>query len=67
MRTSRSVSHKKMARERAEKEAMLSAIYDQRNEIWQQAEEPANRACVSGFDNASRDLYQLADAYKFQN
>jgi hypothetical protein len=56
----------KMAIEKAAKEAALSEVYTQREYFWQQAQEQANRACASGYDQASRDLHQLAEAYQFK-
>ncbi|MGL5487227.1 MAG: hypothetical protein ACRDC6_13220 [Shewanella sp.] len=57
---------KKMALEKAEKEKALTAIYQQREHAWQQAQEQADRACASGYDAASRHVHQLWEAYQFK-
>jgi hypothetical protein len=57
---------KKMALEKAEKEKMLTDIYNQREHCWQQAQEQADRTCASGYDAASRYLHQLFEAYQFK-
>ncbi|WP_351189550.1 hypothetical protein [Shewanella sp. TB4-MNA-CIBAN-0142] len=57
---------KKMAIEKAEKEKMLTDLYNQRERCWQQAQEQADRTCASGYDAASRDLHQLNEAYQFK-
>ncbi|ABC32975.1 hypothetical protein HCH_06329 [Hahella chejuensis KCTC 2396] len=57
---------KKLAIEKAEKEKALSEIYSQRERRWQQAQEQANRTCASGYDEASRYLHQLFEAYQFK-
>lgn len=56
----------KMAIEKAEKELKLFEIHTQREHVWQQAQEQASRACASGYDQASRNLHQLFDAYQFK-
>ncbi len=57
---------KKLAIEKAEKEKALTEIYSQREHRWQQVQEQANRTCASGYDEASRYLYQLFEAYQFK-
>jgi hypothetical protein len=57
---------KKLAIEKAEKEKTLTAIYNQRERCWQQAQEQADRTCASGYDAASRYLHQLFEAYQFK-
>ena len=57
---------KKQAVEKAAKEAKLSEIYSQREQVWRRAHEQANRTCASGYDRASSDLHQLAEAYQFK-
>lgn len=57
---------KKMAIEKAQKEKILTDTYNQRERYWQQAQEQANRTCASGYDLASRYLYQLSEAYQFK-
>lgn len=57
---------KKMALEKAEKEKALTAIYQQREHGWQQAQAQADRACASGYDAASRYVHQLWEAYQFK-
>ncbi|MGL6295781.1 MAG: hypothetical protein ACRC3K_05150 [Plesiomonas sp.] len=57
---------KKLAIEKAEKEKMLTDIYNQREHSWQQAQEHANRTCASGYDAAARYLHQLFEAYQFK-
>ena len=57
---------KKLAIEKAEKEKMLTDIYNQREHSWQQAQEQANRTCASGYDEAARYLHQLFEAYQFK-
>ncbi|WP_194090384.1 hypothetical protein [Vibrio hibernica] len=57
---------KKLAIEKAEKEKALTDIYNQRERCWQQAQEQANRSCASGYDEASRYLHQLFEAYQFK-
>ncbi|WP_188926771.1 hypothetical protein [Shewanella algicola] len=56
----------KLAIEKAEKEKVLTDIYNQRERCWQQAQEQADRTCASGYDAASRDLHQLNEAYNFK-
>lgn len=56
---------KKLAIEKAEKEKMLTNIYSQREVLWQQAQQQANRTCGSGYDQSSRYLHQLFEAYQF--
>lgn len=56
---------KKEALEQAEKEKMLSDIYNQREHYWQHSQEQADRTCASGYDAASRYLHQLFGAYQF--
>jgi hypothetical protein len=51
---------KRLAEEKAAREAKLTEIYNQRNQIWLSAQEQANRACASGYDNVSKELHQLA-------
>lgn len=58
---------KKMTLEKAEKEKALTDIYNQREHYWQQSQEQANRTCASGYDEASRYLHQLFEAYQFKN
>ncbi|HIF9105192.1 TPA: hypothetical protein ACX6QA_002128 [Photobacterium damselae] len=57
---------KKLAIEKAEKEKVLTDIYNQRERYWQQAQAQADRTCGSGYDAASRYLHQLFDAYQFK-
>ncbi|MES1311116.1 hypothetical protein ABUS74_10970 [Vibrio cholerae] len=57
---------KKLALEKAEKEKVLTDIYNQREHYWQQAQEQADRTCASGYDAASRYLHQLFEAYQFK-
>lgn len=57
---------KKMALEKAEKEKALTAIYQQREHAWQQAQEQTDRSCASGYDAASRYVHQLWEAYQFK-
>lgn len=57
---------KSLAIEKAQKEKMLSEIYSQREHLWQQTQEQANRTCASGYVQASRHLHQLAEAYQFK-
>lgn len=45
----------------------LREIYTQRKHCWQQAQEQANRTCASGYDQASRYLHQLREAYQFKD
>jgi hypothetical protein len=56
----------KQAKEKADKEAQLSQIYQQREHFWQQSQAQANRACASGYDEAARYLQQLAEAYQLK-
>lgn len=55
---------KRQEYERAERVAALAKIYLQREQIWQQVQHQANRACASGYDSAAADLYQLAEAHQ---
>jgi hypothetical protein len=57
---------KKVAIEKAEKEKILTDIYNQRELCWQQAQEQADRTCASGYDAASRYLHQLNEACQFK-
>ncbi|EOX3353918.1 hypothetical protein ACPFTX_002900 [Vibrio cholerae] len=57
---------KKLAIEKAEKEKALTDVYNRREHYWQQAQEQADRTCASGYDAASRYLYQLFEAYQFK-
>ncbi|WP_432455377.1 MULTISPECIES: hypothetical protein [unclassified Agarivorans] len=57
---------KKLAIEKAEKEKAQTEIYRQREHYWQQVQEQANRTCASGYDEASRYLHQLFEAYQFK-
>ncbi|MBE3652182.1 hypothetical protein [Vibrio navarrensis] len=57
---------KKIALEKAEKEKVLTDIYNQREHYWQQSQEQADRTCASGYDAASRYLHQLFEAYQFK-
>ncbi|WP_372739737.1 hypothetical protein [Neptunomonas sp.] len=57
---------KKLAIEKVEKEKALTGIYSQREKCWQHAQEQANRTCASGYDQASRYLHQLFEAYQFK-
>ncbi|MEM0515480.1 hypothetical protein WCN91_08665 [Pseudoalteromonas sp. YIC-827] len=57
---------KKLAIEKAEKEKALTDIYNQRAHYFQQAQEQANRACASGYNQASDYLHQLFEAYQFK-
>ena len=57
---------KKLALEKAEKERMLTDIYNQRERFWLQAQKQAERTCASGYDTASRYLHQLFEAYQFK-
>lgn len=57
---------KKLALEKAEKEKVLTDIYNQREHYWQQSQEQADRTCASGYDAASRYLHQLFEAYQFK-
>lgn len=41
-------------------------MYRQRDDVWQQAQTLAKRACASGYDQASRDVHLLAEAYHFK-
>lgn len=56
----------KRAREKAAREAELLEIYNQRERFWQLSQAQANRACASGYDQASRYLHQLAEAYQLK-
>ncbi|OZB41785.1 MAG: hypothetical protein B7X50_06495 [Alishewanella sp. 34-51-39] len=56
----------KQAKEKAEKEAQLSQLYQQREHFWQKAQMEANRSCASGYDQAARYLQQLAEAYQLK-
>ena len=56
---------KKLAIEKAAKEKMLTDIYSQREHYWKQAQAQAKRTCASGYDEASRYLHQLNEAYQF--
>ncbi|MEL6114667.1 hypothetical protein P0Y67_05595 [Photobacterium sp. SP02] len=56
----------RLAAEKAAKEAKLSEVYNQRDQVWQRAQEQASRTCASGYDQASRYLHQLAEAYQFK-
>jgi hypothetical protein len=57
----------KQAAEKAAKEAELAEVYRQRDHVWLQAQTQAKRACYSGYDQASRDVHQLAEAYQFKS
>lgn len=57
---------KKMALEKAEKEKVLTDIYNQRERCWQQVQEQADRTCASGYDAAARYLHQLFEVYQFK-
>nr|WP_254619335.1 hypothetical protein [Vibrio metschnikovii] len=57
---------KKLAIEKAEKEKVLTDIYNQREHYWQQSQEQADRTCASGYDAASRYLHELFEAYQFK-
>lgn len=57
---------KRLAAEKAAKEETLTKIYNDRDSIWQSAEEQAARACASGYEQASSALHQLAEAYQFK-
>jgi hypothetical protein len=52
--------------EKAAKEVELAEVYRQRDHVWQQAQTQAKRACASGYDQASREVHQLAEAYQFK-
>ncbi|SON50988.1 hypothetical protein [Vibrio tapetis] len=56
----------KLAQEKAQKEATLTETYRQRENLWQQAQEQANRTCASGYDQASFNMHQLAEAYQLK-
>lgn len=56
----------KQAKEKADKEAQLTQIYQQREHFWQQSQAQANRACASGYDQAARYLHQLVEAYQLK-
>uniref|UniRef100_UPI004047380E hypothetical protein n=1 Tax=Rheinheimera sp. TaxID=1869214 RepID=UPI004047380E len=56
----------KQAKEKADKEAQLTQIYQQREHFWQQSQAQANRACASGYDQAARFLHQLVEAYQLK-
>lgn len=56
----------KLALEKVEKEKALTDIYSQREHYWLRAQEQANRTCASGYDEASRHLHQLFEAYQFK-
>ncbi|RVU41924.1 hypothetical protein EOE67_01660 [Rheinheimera riviphila] len=56
---------KKFAAEQVEKAQQLTQIYQERDAIWQMAEQQAARFCASGYDNAADYLQQLAGAYRF--
>lgn len=58
---------KELAIEKAQKEKMLLEIYSQREHFWQQAQEKANQTSASGYNQASRFLHQLFDAYQFKD
>ncbi|MCG9730964.1 hypothetical protein L1D44_14190 [Shewanella sp. Isolate13] len=53
----------KQLAETALKEAEHTEVYRQRDHVWQQAQIQAKRACASGYDQASRDVHLLAEAY----
>ncbi|MDA9557633.1 hypothetical protein N9R79_09065 [Vibrio sp.] len=57
---------KTLAIEKVKKEKMLTDIYSQREYYWTQAQAQANRTCASGYDDASRYLNQLNEAYQFK-
>ncbi|AZG71744.1 hypothetical protein [Shewanella livingstonensis] len=57
---------KKLAIEKMEKEKALTEIYSKRDLCWQKAQEQANRTCASGYDEASRYLHKLFEAYQFK-
>lgn len=56
----------RLAIEKAEKEAVLSDIYTRRERVWQLTQAQADRTCASGYDQASRELHQLAEAYSLK-
>ncbi|MBD1558511.1 hypothetical protein HC752_16365 [Vibrio sp. S9_S30] len=58
---------KRLAEEKVAKEAKLSEVYSQRDQVWLRIQEQANRACASGYDHASNDLHQLAEACQFMD
>ncbi|MCV6612216.1 MAG: hypothetical protein OIF55_15695 [Amphritea sp.] len=52
--------------EAAEKEKALIDMYNQREHGWHEAQAHADRTCASGYDQASRFLHQLFDAYQLK-
>ncbi|MCH1920481.1 hypothetical protein L9G15_13700 [Shewanella sp. A3A] len=56
-----------MAKEKAAKAAKLTIVYQQREQLWQQAQTEAARACASAYDQVADELHQLAEAYQLNN
>ncbi len=57
---------KKLATQKAEKEKILADIYIRRELYWSQVYKQTNRACASGYTQASRDLHLLSEAYQLK-
>ncbi|MCA2016607.1 hypothetical protein LDJ79_10840 [Vibrio tritonius] len=53
-------------RDRAKREKHLSVVYDDREKHWKSVATQTSRTCASGYNNASKTLNELYDAYQLK-